>query len=59
MMKMRTVAFLRGDNGAVTVDWVTLTAAVIALAVSSVGAAQTGVVELGSRVTEDVTVPAE
>jgi len=59
MMKTYMIAFLRGDTGAVTVDWVTLTAAVIALAISSVGAAQTGVVELGSRVTEDVTVPAD
>ena len=35
-------AFARDENGAVTVDWVVLTAAVVGLAVAAYGAIQTG-----------------
>ena len=35
-------AFARDENGAVTVDWVVLTAAVVGLAVAAYGSIQTG-----------------
>lgn len=49
-------SFARDTAGAVTVDWITLTAAVVVLAISGVSAAEHGVVELGSRLTEGVSV---
>ncbi|WP_397544475.1 hypothetical protein [Roseovarius salis] len=48
--------FTRDASGAASVDWVTLTAAVVVLGVSSVSAAQMGVIDLGSRVMDGVTV---
>jgi len=41
-MLKRILNFTRSEEGAVTVDWVVLTAAVVSLAVSTVWALQTG-----------------
>jgi Flp pilus assembly pilin Flp len=50
--------FVREDTGAASVDWVVLTAAVIALALASIGAAQQGVVALGGSVTDEARLGA-
>lgn len=47
--------FLRGESGAVTVDWVVLTAAVVALAGASIGALQSASGGLGNAVGETLT----
>jgi len=49
--------FGREESGAVSVDWVTLSAVVIGLAIASVGVAKSGVIELGGRMMDDVSVP--
>ncbi len=50
MVMARFSRFLRRDDGAVTVDWVVLTAAVVGLGVASVAAVRLGVVSLGSDI---------
>lgn len=42
--------FARAEDGAVTVDWTVLAAAVVGLGVSTVAAVRTGVVNLGSDI---------
>ena len=42
-------AFAQDENGAVTVDWVVLTAAVVGLAVAAYSSIQTGASDLTSR----------
>ena len=42
--------FLRSESGAVTVDWVVLTAAIVGLGVASVGAVRVGTESLGTDV---------
>jgi Flp pilus assembly pilin Flp len=46
-MKMSLSYFLRSEDGAVTVDWVVLTAAVVGLGMTSVAAVRTGTSSLG------------
>lgn len=40
-------AFGRGESGAVTVDWVVLTAATVGLCLGAIGAVRTGALGLG------------
>lgn len=47
---MRLSDFILGDSGAVTVDWVVLTAAVVGLGVTTVAAVRTGVISLGGDI---------
>ena len=47
--------FLRQDEGAVTVDWVVLTAAVVGLGVASVAAVRLGVQSLGGDIGEGLS----
>lgn len=42
--------FLRADSGAVTVDWIVLSAAVVGFGVASVAAVRTGTVALGTDI---------
>ena len=54
-MKNRIVKFLGGESGAVTVDWVVLTAAVVGLAGLAVTAIQTATGGLGSSTGASLT----
>ena len=45
-MKKFMNKFRKDENGAVTVDWVVLTAAVVGLAVAAYGSIETGAAEL-------------
>ncbi len=49
-MSKRNRTFIRSEEGAVTVDWVVLTAAVVALAGVTVGAIQTANGGVGSSI---------
>lgn len=42
MIKNKLQAFLKDETGAITVDWIVLTAAVVALAAVTIGVIQTG-----------------
>lgn len=46
--------FLKEEDGAVTVDWVVLTAAVVALAIGAIGAIRTSVDGLAANIASDV-----
>ena len=39
-----TICFLKDEDGAITVDWVVITAAVVALAIATVGVVKTAAV---------------
>jgi len=52
---MSVVFFLRDETGAVTVDWVTLTAATVGLGIAGVAAVSTGVQNLGTDVEVSLT----
>lgn len=54
-MKTRINSFLADQSGAVTVDWVVLTAAVVGLGIATVGAVRTGVLSLGDDVEQTLT----
>ena len=60
-MKMKR--FARDEDGAVTVDWVVLTAAVVGLAIVGFGAIKTGTSDLADSVSDSMstaaTAPAE
>ena len=47
--------FLCSEDGAVTVDWVVLAAAVVGLGVATVGAVRSGVTALGSDVSTSLS----
>ncbi|MEM6309626.1 MAG: hypothetical protein AAF754_06215 [Pseudomonadota bacterium] len=49
-MLNRIHTFLKKDDGAVTVDWVVLTAAVVALGVAAAAAMTTGTTELSDNI---------
>lgn len=49
------IAFLKDDSGAVTVDWVVLTAAVVGLGIATVGAVRSGVGTLGTNISSSLT----
>lgn len=48
-MKRPIKTFTRDEDGAVTVDWVVLTAAIVGLAVAGVAAARSGVMILAGN----------
>ncbi|WP_101067434.1 Flp family type IVb pilin [Roseovarius salinarum] len=47
--------FRKDEDGAVTVDWVVLTAAVVGLGVAGVASVQSGVAGLGSTISSNVS----
>jgi len=47
--------FLRAESGAVTVDWVVLTAAITGLGLASAAAVRTGTADLGSEVSTSLS----
>ena len=47
--------FLRDEAGAVTVDWIVLTAAVVGLGIAGVGAVQDGVENLANAISSGVS----
>ena len=49
-MPLRVLNFLTGDSGAVTVDWVVLTAAIVGLGVAVIGTIGTGTDSLATEV---------
>ena len=49
-------SFLRDETGAITADWVFLTAGVVALGLNAVSVVDDGTTELGSKVETTVTV---
>lgn len=53
-MKRYLQKFLGGEDGAVTVDWVVLTAAIVGLAVAAVASAGDGVNTLASKISAGV-----
>ena len=54
LKRMKFKQFCHDESGAVTVDWVVLTAAVVGLAVAGAAAVKTGVVTLSSTISTDV-----
>lgn len=54
-MEKKTHRFFRDEDGAVTVDWVVLTAAVVLLAGVAIGALQTATGGLGNSVKQTLT----
>lgn len=52
---MRVVEFFRSETGAVTVDWVVLTAAIVGLGVATISAVSTGAGALGDGVETTLT----
>ena len=53
MMKDSLKRFLCNDNGAVSVDWVVLTASVVFLAVSTVAVVQAASVSTGNQILDE------
>jgi len=49
-MKSALQRFVKDDSGAITVDWVVLTAAVVALGVAAAAAMSTGTTELSENI---------
>ncbi len=49
-MKSALQRFAKDDSGAITVDWVVLTAAVVALGVAAAAAMSTGTTELSENI---------
>lgn len=52
---MRVLRFLREEDGAVTVDWVVLTAAVIGIAMVALNPIFTGTNSIASKVSQSVS----
>jgi Flp pilus assembly pilin Flp len=47
--------FIRDESGAVTVDWVVLTAAIVGLGIAVILAVSTGVNSLGSKISSSLS----
>lgn len=47
-------SFWKAEDGAVTVDWIVITAAIVGLAVMGAGAAKDGINALGGKVATEV-----
>lgn len=47
--------FLKDEDGAVTVDWVVLTAAIVGLGIAAITAVSGGVSGLGTAISTDLT----
>lgn len=54
-MRARLIALWHDEAGAVTVDWVVLTAAIVGMGVASVAAVRTGVNELGADISQSLS----
>jgi Flp pilus assembly pilin Flp len=52
---MQAKRFLRAEDGAVTVDWVVLTAAIVGLGLAVVVVVASGVEEVATDIDEDLT----
>jgi Flp pilus assembly pilin Flp len=48
--------FLHNESGAVSVDWVVLTAVVVSLGIAAAAAARTGIVSISGKIETGVTV---
>lgn len=55
MITKKLQAFLKSDSGAVSVDWIVLTAAVVALAAVTIGVIQTGSEGLAANTGDYIT----
>ncbi|MFC6636489.1 hypothetical protein GV827_10365 [Sulfitobacter sp. JBTF-M27] len=55
MIKNKLQAFCKDTSGAVTVDWIVLTAAVVALAAVTIGVIQTGSAGLADNTGDYIT----
>ncbi|NNK16282.1 MAG: hypothetical protein HKP51_05200 [Sulfitobacter sp.] len=55
MIKNKLQAFCKDTSGAVTVDWIVLTAAVVALAAVTIGVIQTGSAGLADNTADYIT----
>lgn len=55
MIKNKLQAFWKDTSGAVTVDWIVLTAAVVALAAVTIGVIQTGSAGLADNTADYIT----
>ncbi len=51
--------FARDEDGAVTVDWVVLTAAIVGLAVVAFGAIETSTSNLSAKIASDIAKQGE
>jgi len=47
--------FLNDEDGAVTVDWVVLTAAIVGLGIAGITAVSSGVTNLGNNINADLS----
>ena len=47
--------FAKDESGAVTVDWVVLTAALVGIAVAMVGVIETGIESASSDISDEIT----
>lgn len=52
---MRFLNFKHEEDGAITVDWVVLTAALIAIALAVAGLVSGGTTELGNEISDTLT----
>jgi hypothetical protein len=50
IMSLNLTHFLTNESGAITVDWVVLSAAIVGMGVASVGAVRTGTASLGTEI---------
>ena len=48
-------AFLNDEDGAVTVDWVVLTAAIVGLGIAVVASVRDGVTDMGDRISNSLS----
>ena len=54
-MKRHIQTYIQDEDGAITVDWVVLTAAIVGLAVAGVAAAKTGVISLAGKTASGIS----
>ena len=57
-MRTRIERFLKDEGGAVTVDWVVMTAAVVGLGVAAVDTVEDGINSLASDIAEAISTKA-
>ena len=54
-MKQQFIAYLNDESGAVTVDWVVLTAAVVGLGVAAVDTVESGITSLAGDISTAIS----
>ena len=59
MKLFKLASFKKDESGAVTVDWVVLTAAVVGLALLVIGLVRTGLVSAGEQIAEELETAME